>query len=175
MREWLSDVTARVVAKVPPKVRDTARLRAFGLLNIPLVFWVSPVVEELSARRCEVRVPLCWRTRNHLGSMYFGVLATGADITAGLIAFDLGSRSRPRVDIVFRDFRAQFVRRPTSDVTFACEDGGAIRDAILDAAETGTRRNLGVRVTATTAGRDGREEVARFEMTLSLKTRASRA
>ena len=33
-------------------------------------------------------MPLRRRTKNHLGSMYFGVLAVGADITGGFLAME---------------------------------------------------------------------------------------
>jgi acyl-coenzyme A thioesterase PaaI-like protein len=158
-----------VAAMLPPRVRDTAGAWAFGLLEIPLNFGVMPIVEELDDRRVVARIPLCWRTKNHLGSMYFGVLATGADVAAGLIAFKLGRETRPRVDLVFKDFHADFVKRATGDVTFTCEDGEAMSAAVREAAETGERLNLPVRVVATIPGRDKPDVVARFTLTLSLK------
>src|SRR4051794_12547209 len=58
-------------------VREKFYLRAFGFFKVPLIFYVAPSIVELSDRRCVIRVPLNRRTRNHLGSMYFGTLAVG--------------------------------------------------------------------------------------------------
>src|SRR5271168_4069226 len=72
---------------LPENLRHTLEMRGVGLAKIPLLFFVSPTVVELNERRCEIRIPLTWRTRNHLRSMYFGALAIGADAAGGLIAW----------------------------------------------------------------------------------------
>jgi acyl-coenzyme A thioesterase PaaI-like protein len=67
-------------------VGETARLRLWTLKNIPLLFFLRPSVVEASAARCVIRIPLSRRSRNHLGSMYFGALCAGADLAGALTA-----------------------------------------------------------------------------------------
>ena len=68
--------------------KDTLALRAFGLIKIPLLFFVSPTIVKLNEKECEVKIPLNWVTKNHLNSMYFGVLAMGADCGGGLLGME---------------------------------------------------------------------------------------
>jgi len=125
----------------------------------------------MDGERCILRVPLSRRTRNHLGSMYFGVLCSGADAAAALLGFRLLRERAGRISVIFKDVRAEFLKRAEADVHFACEQGGEIR-ALLDRAEaSGERENLPVRVIATVPSRFGDEPVARFELTLSVKRR----
>lgn len=166
LTKWVAGPLAQ---KVPPKYRDTFYLRAFGLLKVPVLFFISPTVEELSATRCMVRVPLNKRTKNHLNSMYFGVLAAGADCAGGLIAMRQIQDEGDLVSLVFKDFQANFLKRAEGDTLFTCEDGEAIRKLVQKATESGERESMPVRVVATVPSKLGNEPVAEFTLTLSLK------
>ncbi len=147
-------------------------LRAFTFAKIPLVAWMRPTVVDRTEERCELRVPLCRRTRNHLGSMYFGVLCASADMAGGYLVMHEIRRSGQKVSFVFRDFRAEFLKRAEGDVHFICAQGRALAAAVQKAVdEPGTRIEDNVEVIATVPSKFGDEPVARFEMTLSLKLR----
>jgi acyl-coenzyme A thioesterase PaaI-like protein len=156
---------------IPDTFRATLKLRALGLLKIPMLFFISPTVVELSEKRCVVRVPLTWRTRNHLGSMYFGVLAAGADSAGGLMAWRLIEESGKDIALIFKDFHAKFLKRAEGDVFFTCEQGDEIADLVRDVASSAERKSMPVRVTATVPSKLGSEPVAEFTLTLSLKQR----
>ena len=96
-------------------MRQSLRIRLWSLWNVPLLFLVGPAVLEVNERRSEVRIPLNWKTmRRDIGAMYFGVLCMGADIAGGLIAFDLIERRKENVSFIFKDFKAQFLKRATA-------------------------------------------------------------
>ena len=151
--------------------RATMGIRFWALKNVFLLWFVSPSVIEVNEDRCVVRIPLGWKTRNHLGSMYFGALAIGADIAGGLIAFHLMQKRGIRAAFVFKDMHAEFLKRPESDVLFRCEDGALIRDLLERTFATGERQEATVHVVATAPAKLGDEPVARFALTLSLKRR----
>ena len=58
-----------------------------GKLKIPVIGYVAPKLLELDDNTVKVKIRLRRRTKNHLNSMYFGVLAVGADLAAGAHAF----------------------------------------------------------------------------------------
>lgn len=146
-------------------------LKAFGLLKVPMIFWTRASLKELTDERCVVTIPLRRRTRNHLGSMYFGALAVGADCAGGLLAFHWIRRLDPRVSLVFKDFRAEFLRRPEGDVSFTSEDGARMRALVKRAVATGERHHDTVHVVARCPERSGDEAVATFALTISVKQR----
>lgn len=162
----------KVLNSLPTKLRDTLFIRAFGLLKVPVLLFVSPVVDELTNERCAVRIPLNYRTRNHLKSMYFGVLAAGADLAGGLIAMKLIQEGGNDINLVFKDFHAQFLKRAEGDTVFYCEDGQGVADLVRRARESGERVDMPVHVVARVPSL-GPEDVARFTLTLSLKKRSS--
>ena len=55
-------------------------IRKFGLLKAPLIWLCRPKVIEHTDEKIEMAIRLRRRTKNHLGSMYFGALAVGADV-----------------------------------------------------------------------------------------------
>lgn len=150
-------------------LKETVLLRAFGLLKIPMLFFVAPQVVEMTDERCIVKVKLRRRTRNHLGSMYFGVLAAGADCAGGLIAMRFIRRQDSRISLIFKDFHADFLKRAEGDVLFTCTEGKAVENLVLRVAETGIRESMPVPIVATVPSKFGEQAVARFTLTLSLK------
>ena len=153
--------------------KETLLLRVFGWTKIPVLGFCSPSVVELNDEKCVVQVPLNWRTKNHLGSMYFGVLAVGADCAGGLLAMRLIQAQGNKVSLVFKDFKAEFLKRPERAVHFTSTQGLEVAELLKRALDSGERENMTVHIVATVPEVSGDEPVARFELTLSLKRRAS--
>jgi hypothetical protein len=150
--------------------RETFRVRGWALRNVFLLYFVKPSIVELSDRRCEVVIPLTWRTRRRdIAAMYLGVLVMGADVSGGLIAFNLITRSKQRVSFLFKDVKAEFLKRAEDDVHFVCEDGEMIQQLVQRALSSGQREEATVRITATVPSKLGSEPVAKFALTLSVK------
>jgi acyl-coenzyme A thioesterase PaaI-like protein len=151
-------------------LKETALLRAFAFAKIPMLLWIRPTVVELDEDRCVISIPLSRRTRNHLWSMYFGVLCTGADLAGGYVAMREIKRSGRDVAFVFKDFRAEFLKRAEGDVHFVCTQGRAVAGLVQRAIdEPGTRVEDTVSVVAMVPSKLGEEPAARFELTISLK------
>ena len=143
-------------------------MRAFGITKVPLIWWCRPKVIDHTDERLEVKIPLRFRTKNHLGSMYFGVLAVGADVTGGFLAMDPIMKSGRKVALIFKDFNADFIKRPEGDVHFYCNDGANIKNLVDKAIETGERHNYTMEIEANVPSISN-DVVARFKLTLSLK------
>lgn len=153
------------------RLRQTLTLRLWAFAKIRLIAFVRPAVVDLSDERCEIRVPLDWRTRNHLRSMYFGALCTGADAAAALIGLQASRKAGGGIAVIFKDVQGEFFKRAEADVHFSCEQGREIVELLGKAKASGQRENLPVEVVATVPTLFGSEPVARFVLTLSVKRR----
>ena len=51
------------------RLKANLALRLFAWRYIPVIGFCAPVIEQMDARALRIRIPLGWRTRNHLGSM----------------------------------------------------------------------------------------------------------
>lgn len=141
-------------------------LRLIGIFKIPLIGYVRPRLVEINDTDVIVRIKLRRRTKNHLKSMYFGALAVGADVTAGLHAFYFCDELNVRPSFAFKGMKAEFVKRAETDVVFNCNEGVVIREQVLQAIRTNERQNHWVKVTAKDLNG---EVVALFEMEISVK------
>lgn len=141
-------------------------LRLMGIFKIPMIGYVKPRLIQITEHDVLVRIKLRRRTKNHLKSMYFGALAVGADVTAGLHAFYFCDELNVRPSFAFKGMKAEFIKRAETDVEFSCTEGQVIREQVLKAIQTNERQNHWVKVTAKDLNG---EIVALFEMEISVK------
>jgi len=153
---------------IKTKTRITWQILLFGLTKVRLIFYCRPKVISMSEQRLEIKIKLNRRTKNHLNSMYFGVLSVGADLTCGFLAMKYIQASKSRINLIFKDYHAEFLKRAEGDVHFVCEEGIAIQNLVIAAEETGERQNLPVHIVATVP-KISDEPVANFILTLSIK------
>lgn len=141
-------------------------LRLMGIFKIPMIGYVRPRLVEINDNDVVVKIRLRRRTKNHLKSMYFGVLAVGADVTAGLHAFYFCDELNVRPSFAFKAMKSEFIKRAETDVIFTCNEGALVREQVLKAIQTNERQNHWVNVTAKDLNGD---IVALFEMEISVK------
>jgi hypothetical protein len=152
---------------------NTATVRLWALQNVFFLWLASPKIVELTDDRCVVKVPLNWRTRRRdIHAMYLGTLCMGADVAAGLIAFKLVADRKVRVSFIFKDMKAEFLKRAEGDVLFTNDDGPLVQELMRRTLESGERQEATVNVVATVPDKLGSEPVARFALTLSLKRKS---
>lgn len=150
-------------------IKNTIYLRLFGLAKIPMLFIANPEVVRVNDQEAEVKISLNFLTKNHLGSMYFGVLAMGADCAGGLMAMNHINKSKKKISLIFKDFKADFLKRPEGDVHFICKDGKKIAAQVKEVIKKKIRINRKLNIVAICPCISGEEPVAKFELTLSLK------
>ncbi len=94
------------------------------------------------------------------------------DVTGGFLAMDPIKESGRQIQLIFKDFKADFLKRPEGDVHFYCNDGLAIRELVEKTVETGERQNYKMNIEAVVPSLS-LDVVARFELTLSLKDKTT--
>ena len=154
------------------RFKDTLWLRYFTFTKIPMIFYTKPSVLELNENRCIIKIPFKRRNQNHLGSMYFGVLAVGADLAGGIMAMKIIQKSKKKVSLLFKDIKGDFVSRVEKDAYFICEDGVDISKATLLTIKTKERVNISVTINVKTSLDPQSEVLAKFVLTLSLKDKS---
>lgn len=158
--------TLKSVENYSPDVR----LKLFGLTQVPLLFLAQPKVMRLDSNGCEIRLNLNFVNKNHLSSMYFGAQAIGADTAVGLLAMD---KARAHTDVkvvpVFKNFKANFLKRAEGDLLFVCEAGEQVGRMVDVAANTGER--VTEEVTAVARLLETGEVVSEFSLGLSVRAK----
>ena len=143
-------------------------LLLLGLFKIPMIGFVRPRIMEMDDQKVKIRIRLRRRTRNHLGSMYFGALAVGADLAGAIHSvYFTGGKG---MSMSFKSMHAEFLKRADGDVFFESKGGVIIREMIEESRDTGERLNRMVEVSAKNIKG---ELVAHFKMEISIKMKSS--
>ena len=136
--------------------------------KIPVIGFVKPKLLVLNDTDVEVKIRLRRRSKNHLNSMYFGALAIGADVAAGIHTFYFSEKLGLKVSFAFKGMNAEFLKRAESDIIFKCDQGEIIEKAILKSDAEKVRINETVTVNAFDSNN---EIVAKFDMIVSVKVK----
>lgn len=144
----------------------------FSVFKVPMIGYVKPKLISIDAEKAVFKIKLRRRTRNHLKSMYFGSLAIGADLAGGFHAFYLSDRMNKKIALVFKNFEAEFIKRPDSDVYFVSESGNLVQEMIDQTIATKERVTQSISIDAYTNYFTNPEKVAEFKLGLSLKDKS---
>ena len=142
------------------------KLFLLGLVKIPIIGFVRPKLISINKDEIVVSISFRRRTKNHLNSMYFGALAVGADVAAGILAYYHSELLQRKISLAFKGMNAEFLKRAESDIRFSCSEGNKIEKMLQTCVSSGERQNESVTVFALN---NLGEQVAIFEMILSLK------
>jgi hypothetical protein len=98
--------------------------------------------------------------------MYFGALAVGADVAAGIHAFYFADKHNKKISFSFKSMKVEFIQRAETNITFFCGQGELIQKAFLESCNEKQRKNQLIEVSAFDLNN---ELVAQFSMELSIK------
>ncbi len=155
--------------------KDNLFLSLYAWTKIPLIGFCSPKVIEASDTRTVLKVKLGFRTKNHLGAMYFGALAIGSELCIAMLAVKKIKESGERIDFLFKDYKADFLKRAEGDVHFICDEAQVVVDQINEAKNSSERINRTMTAYAIVPSVSVTEKVATFALTLSVKRRTVKA
>lgn len=155
-----------------------ALLQIASLLRIPLLGFMKPRVVELTPERSIVRVKLNYITRNHVGSMYFGALAMGAELSIGVKVFEKIQMQKAPVNFLFKDFDCQFHRKAQTDVDFCFLNIKAVEELIERVITTGEKAEGRFEGFALEKGQDPfvakkEDKLMTYGLTLAVKKKSS--
>jgi hypothetical protein len=136
-----------------------------------MIGYVGPKLIAIDNEKIIVKIPYKRRTKNHLNSVYLGALVVGADLVAGFHAFFIAKSMNIDLSIVFKNFNAEFLKRPMSDVYFICNEGEKIKKMIDNSIETGNRITEDILIEAFINYPESPELTCNFILGLSVKNK----
>lgn len=159
------------LSKLPILWKETLFLWGLTALKIPMIFYLRPKVRRVDGSGCVISIPLKRRAKNHMNAMYFGALAVGADCAGGFLAMKRILGERLPVNLVFKDFTAEYRFRAEGETFFVCEEGATFEALLKRALEGSERVESPLRITAYVPEKIEKDPVAEFKLTVSLKKR----
>jgi len=153
---------------ISPVTKANVLLKAFGFSKVPLLFLCGTKVIQIDSQICQIEIPFRRIVKNHLGSLYFGALAIGADACVGLLATHKIMEQKQNISLVFKSFQAEFLKRAEGPTQFVCSQGQEMDKMIQETLLTGQRVHQKFQARAICQD----ELVAEFVLELSLKQKS---
>ena len=114
-----------------------SKLNAFMFFKLPSAFWSGVRVKSISPEVCEVTVKHRWFNQNPFNSMYFAVQAMAAEFTTGALVMYQIKESGRKISMLVANNKGNFTKKATGRITFICNDGHLIEEAIKQTIATG--------------------------------------
>lgn len=145
-----------------------AKINAYTFIKLPSCWWSGVRCTQLTATSCTTSVKHKWINQNPFKSMYFAVQAMAAELSTGALVMSFIQESKASVSMLVANNEASFTKKATGRITFTCNDGAAIKEAITKTVATGDGQT--VWMTAQGINSDGVVvSTFRFEWTVKRK------
>ncbi|MES2410408.1 MAG: DUF4442 domain-containing protein [Bacteroidota bacterium] len=107
-----------------------SKMNAFLFLKLPAAFWCGVRVKSISKDKCVTTVKHRWFNQNPFKSMYFAVQAMAAELTTGALVMMQIKISGQSISMLVANNNGNFSKKATGKITFTCNDGHLIAEAI---------------------------------------------
>jgi hypothetical protein len=119
-----------ILAKKKIMGLTVSKLNRFILFKLPSAFICGIRVASIDKDQCVVTVKHRWINQNPFNSMYFAVQAMAAEMTTGAMVIDKIQNSGKKISMLVANNKSNFSKKATGRITFVCNDGHLIEEAI---------------------------------------------
>ena len=114
-----------------------SKLNTFLFFKLPSAYWSGVRVKGITTTSCTVTVKHRWINQNPFNSMYFAVQAMAAELTTGALVMYHIKKSGKKISMLVANNKGNFTKKARGRITFTCNDGHLIEEAIAKAIATG--------------------------------------
>lgn len=144
------------------------QITVFTFFKLPSVFWLGIRVKAISEESCTVSVKHRWINQNPFKSLFWAVQGMAAELSTGAMVMSCIKESDQRISMLVANNKASFFKKATGRITFTCNDGLKIKEAIVKT--IATREGQTCWVKAEGVNNDGiLVSVFEFEWTVKVK------
>lgn len=142
------------------------KLNLFTLFKLPSAFFSGVRTKSIEAQKCVVTVKHRWINQNPFKSMFWAVQGMAAEFSTGALIMMKVQGSQKNISMLVTKNNASFSKKAKGLITFSCDQGTLVDQAIQNAITTGEGQTL----ILTSKGIDfSGDEVSSFDFEWSLK------
>jgi hypothetical protein len=107
-----------------------SKFNRFIFFKLPSAFLCGVRLKQIDENKCVVSVKHRWMNQNPFNSMYFAVQAMAAELSTGAMVIYQIQKSGRKISMLVANNKSNFSKKATGRITFVCQDGHLIADAI---------------------------------------------
>ena len=119
-----------------------SKINTFNLFKLPSVSLTGVRVKTIDDNTCTVTVKFRWINQNPFKSMFWAVQGMAAELATGALVIGKIRESGKKVSMLVTSNNAVFTKKATGKITFTCNDGHLIDDALKKTIATGEGETL---------------------------------
>ena len=147
---------------------SASNLNKFLFFKLPSAFWCGVRAKSINETKCVVTVKHRWVNQNPFKSMYFAVQAMAAELTTGAMVMLHIQKSKRNISMLVANNKGNFTKKATGRITFTCNDGDLIEEAVKKTIETGEGQTFWMKSVGTNEKGEQVSEMD-FEWSIRLK------
>jgi hypothetical protein len=117
-------------------------LNWFLLFKIPSAYFSGVRVSDISNNKVIATVKHKWRNQNPFNSMYWAVQGMASELTTGVLVMKHIAESKMEISMLVVHQEADFFKKAIGKITFSCNDGIEIKNAVKKTIETGEGQTI---------------------------------
>lgn len=145
-----------------------SKINTFNLFNLPSVYFTGVRVKSINNDTCIVTVKHRWINQNPFKSLFWAVQGMAAELTTGALVMSKIKESGKKISMLVANNNATFTKKATGKITFVCNEGTKVDEAILKTIETGEGQTIWMQSVGTNS--DG-VQVSTFNFEWSIKVK----
>ena len=113
------------------------KFNKFLMFKLPSAWLCGVRVRALSNTSCTTTVTHKWINQNPFNSMFWAVQGMAAELSTGTMVIAQIQKSGMKISMLVANNKASFTKKATGKITFTCDDGHKIEEAITKTVATG--------------------------------------
>lgn len=114
-----------------------SKFNVFSFFKLPSAWWCGVRLRYLDESKAIVTVKHRWINQNPFNSMFWAVQGMAAELTTGALMIDQIQTTGKKISMLVANNKANFSKKATGKITFTCEDGHLIKEALEKTIATG--------------------------------------
>lgn len=121
---------------------STFKVNLFTFFKLPSAWWCGVRLRHMDNTKTVVTVKHRWFNQNPFNSMFWAVQGMAAEFSTGIMVSTAIAKSGRKISMLVQNNNANFSKKATGKITFTCEDGHLIEEALKNTIETGEGQTL---------------------------------
>ncbi|WP_420602229.1 DUF4442 domain-containing protein [Flagellimonas sp.] len=114
-----------------------SKINSFTFFKLPSAWWCGVRLKYIDEKKAITTVKHKWINQNPFRSMFWAVQGMAAELSTGALVMSEIQKSGKRISMLVQNNNANFSKKATGRITFTCDEGGLVVDAIQNTIKTG--------------------------------------
>lgn len=121
---------------------STGKVNAFMFFKLPSAWWSGVRLIYMDESKAVASVKHRWANQNPFKSMFWAIQGMAAELATGAMVSDQIRESGKKISMLVQNNTANFSKKATGRITFTCDDGHLIKEALAKTIETGEGQTI---------------------------------